>query len=171
LKLRVLSRNRNWLRRTVLFVAITALLMVWPPLWAAEKKPVKPTPKDKCPVCGMFVYKYSDFLAQIVFKDGTVAFFDGSKDMFKYYINIQKYRPKGSIAEIDSIYVTDYYSLSPIDGTTAVYVIGSDVYGPMGKELVPFMKDSEAGEFMKDHKGRSLLRFQEITGSILKGLD
>jgi copper chaperone NosL len=119
----------------------------------------------------MFVYKYPDFVAQIVFKDGSVAFFDGAKDMFKYYFDMQKFDPKRKKTDIDLVYVTDYYSLASVDGTKAFYVVGSDVYGPMGKELVPFEKDSEAKGFLKDHKGKSLLKFQDVTPSIAKGLD
>jgi copper chaperone NosL len=43
---------------------------------AGDRQPLKPSPRDKCPVCGMFVAKYPDFLAQIVFKDGSALFFD-----------------------------------------------------------------------------------------------
>jgi nitrous oxide reductase accessory protein NosL len=67
--------------------------------------------------------------------------------------------------------VTDYYSLNLIDGTKAVYIAGSDVFGPMGRELIPFEKDLEAKGFLKDHRGKSLLRFQDVTHSIVKGLD
>jgi copper chaperone NosL len=172
LKRNASSRIRKKFVRTILPVAAILMLLVSGlSLYASENKPSKPTPKDKCPVCGMFVYKYPDFLAQIVFKDGTVAFFDGAKDMFRYYTNLPKYRPKGSMGEIDSIYVTDYYSLTAIEGTRAYYVMGSDVYGPMGKELIPFMKESEAKEFMKDHKGKNLLRSQDVNTSILKSLE
>jgi len=60
-------------------------------LHGGERKPVKPTQKDKCPVLWMFVAKYPDFLSEIIFKDGSYAVFDGTKDMFKYYLNIKKY--------------------------------------------------------------------------------
>jgi nitrous oxide reductase accessory protein NosL len=66
--------------------------------------------------------------------------------------------------------VKDYYSLEVIDGRTAFYVEGSDVYGPMGRELVPFGREKDARQFMKDHKGKSLFRFGEITTEILAGL-
>jgi copper chaperone NosL len=139
-------------------------------LAAAEKKPT-PSSKDKCPVCGMFVAKYPDFLAQIIFKDGTAFFFDGPKDMFKFYFNLQRYSPKKKVEDIGTLYVTDYYSLLPIDGFTALYVIGSDVYGPMGRELIPFGKNHEALEFKRDHKGKEILNFQGITPAVVKGLD
>jgi nitrous oxide reductase accessory protein NosL len=136
-----------------------------------ERKPVKPTPKDKCPVCGMFVAKYPDFLAEILFKDGSYAVFDGTKDMFKYYLNLKKYNASKGLEDIDSIYVTDYYNLALINGYQAFYVMGSDIYGPMGRELIPLEKEAEAKEFMKDHKGQSILRFREITREMIKGLD
>jgi copper chaperone NosL len=140
-------------------------------IYGGERKPVKPSPKDKCPVCGMFVAKYPDFLAQIIFKDGSALFFDGAKDMFKCYLNLKKYAPSKSPSDIDSVFVTDYYSLTPIDGFKAVYVIGSDIYGPMGRELIPFEKEADAAEFMKDHKGQSRLKFADVTVDILKNLD
>ncbi len=172
MKDRAASKDRKNIQQALFLTALVLMfLLAGSPLWAGDKKPEKPTTKDKCPVCGMFVHKYPDFLAQIVFKDGSVAFFDGCKDMFKYYTNLKKYRPKGSLADIDSIFVTDYYSLSTVDGTKASYVLGSDVYGPMGKELIPFMKEPEAKEFMKDHKGKDLLRFQQISASVLKSLE
>jgi copper chaperone NosL len=140
-------------------------------LAAGDVKSLKPSSRDKCPVCGMFVAKYPDWLAQISFKDGTTFFFDGPKDMLKFYFNLNRYSPKHKADDIGSAYVTDYYSLLPIDGFSALYVIGSDVYGPMGRELIPFGKSQEATEFMRDHKGREILKFQNITPPIVKGLD
>ena len=152
---------------------LTAILFLAVPIvmYGGDKKPLTPTAKDKCPVCGMFVHKYPDFIAQIHFNDDIMAFFDGNKDMFKYYFNLNKYAPGRKVEEIASIYVMDYYSLSHIDGTKAYYIIGSDIYGPMGKELISFGKESEAKEFMKDHKGKSLLQFKDITPAILKELE
>ena len=140
-------------------------------VWAVERKPVKPAARDKCPVCGMFVAKYPDFVAQVIFQDGSYAVFDGVKDMFKYYLNLQKYAPGKRLEDIASIYVTDYYSLEPVDGFTAWYVAGSDVFGPMGRELIPFSKESDAGGFMKDHLGQSLLRFRDVHAGLIRGLD
>ena len=78
-------------------------------LCAQEVQPAKIGPGDKCPVCGMFVAKYPDFVDQIIFKDGTHAFFDGVKDMMKYYFDLPKYNPKKTKADIAAILVTDYY--------------------------------------------------------------
>ncbi len=154
----------------LLALSLTLTLLLSPSR-GGERKPVKPTQKDKCPVCGMFAAKYPDFLAEILFKDGSYAVFDGTKDMFKYYFNLKKYNPRKRLEDIDSIYVTDYYSLALIDGYQAFYVMGSNVYGPMGKELIPLLKEADANEFMKDHKGKVLLEFKGVTADVVKQLD
>jgi len=139
--------------------------------WAGERKPVEPLQKDKCPVCGMFVAKYPDWVAEIVFKDGSYAVFDGAKDLFKYYLDLKKYNPGKQTTDIDSIFLKDYYSVNFVDGFEAYYVSGSDTYGPMGRELIPFEKEAETQDFMKDHKGQAILRFKDVTGDIIKSLD
>jgi len=155
-------------RKVFLF---TMLLLSASPLWAAEQAPVKPGAGDKCPVCGMFVAKYQDWIAEIVFSDGSVVFFDGVKDMLKYYFNLKKYNPSKTQAGIRSIFVMDYYAVEFIDGRKAFYVSGSDAYGPMGKELIPFEREAQAQEFLKDHKGKAVLRFDRIDAEVIKGLD
>jgi len=142
-----------------------------PVLLAGESAPVKPGPKDKCPVCGMFVAKYPDWVGALALRDGSAVFFDGVKDMMKYYFNLAKYAPGRTTADIQAVHVTDYYRLEPIDGRTAFYVLGSDVYGPMGKELIPFEKEAGAQEFMKDHKGKEVLPFERIDPALVKSLD
>ncbi len=119
----------------------------------------------------MFVVKYPDFVGQILFKDGTHVFFDGVKDMMKYYFDLPKYNPAKNKEDIAAILVTDYYNLKLIDGFQAFYVSGSDVYGPMGKELIPFKDAPAAKEFKVDHKGESILAFKEITPELIKTLD
>lgn len=138
---------------------------------APAKGPKKPAAADKCPVCGMFVAKFPDFAAQIQYSDGSTVFFDGAKDLFKYLQKPAEYRKVKQGANMTGLFVTDYYSLVPVDGVSAWYVSGSDVYGPMGHELVPFAREKDAREFMKDHKGKRLLRFREVTSQVVKDLD
>jgi copper chaperone NosL len=150
---------------------LIVLIAAASPAWGADQKFVKPSPKDKCPVCGMFVAKYPDFIAQVIFRDGAVFHFDGVKDLMKFHFRLDRYSPGHKEADIAAIWVTDYYSLELIDGPQAWYVVGSDVYGPMGKELIPFSKESDARGFMKDHKGKSLLRFKDVSVELIRGLD
>ncbi len=156
-------------RRAALAIAILGLVFLCPP--DASPQATKPTSKDKCPVCGMFVAEYPAFLAEIAFKDGFRAYFDGPKDMFRYYFEPEKYHPGRKAADIAALYVTDYYSLEMIDARQAFYIPGSDVMGPMGNELVPVGREPQAKTFLEDHKGRSLLKFSEITLEIVNNLD
>lgn len=159
------------MQRLSLMIVMVALVGLTTVVFAADMKPRKPGPGDKCPVCGMFVSKYSDFAAQIQFRDGTVAFFDGPKDLFAYYQGLSRYNPKEKQSDVAAVFVTSYYNLTPIDGFSAWYVAGSDVYGPMGRELIPFAKESEAREFSRDHNGKAVLRFRVITPAVVEGLN
>jgi nitrous oxide reductase accessory protein NosL len=130
-----------------------------------------PGKKEKCPVCGMFVAKYTDWVVSLTFRDSSSVFFDGPKDMFSYYLNMKKYSPSRKAADVVSITVKDYYDLKPVDGRKAFYVVGSDVYGPMGKEIIPFRKEADAREFLKDHKGKKIVGFGSVTPEMLKTLE
>jgi len=149
----------------VLFITGASLAL------AGDLKPHKVGPKDKCPVCGMFVTKYPDFAAQIQFRDGLTVHFDGAKDMFKYYLNLSRYAPGKKPDDINAVFVTNYYDLALTNALPAYYVLESDVYGPMGRELIPFTKESEAHDFMKDHRGKSIIRFRDVTPVVLKPLN
>jgi nitrous oxide reductase accessory protein NosL len=119
----------------------------------------------------MFVYKYPDWVGQIAFKDGSAVFFDGAKDLFKYYFNLKKYNPKMTTGDIEAIWVTEYYELAPLEAKAAYFVVGSNVFGPMGKELIPFKSAEAAREFIKDHAGSAALRFDQVTPAVLSKLD
>ncbi len=108
---------------------------------------------EKCPICGMFVYKYPKWAAQIFYGDKHYSF-DGVKDLMKYYFDNKD--------GITKILVTDYYSQKAIDATKAYFVLGSDMYGPMGNELIPFIDESDAKTFYMDHRGEQTIKFENI---------
>lgn len=137
---------------------------------AAETPVMKPSKTDKCPVCGMFVYKYPDWTCRVEFKDGSLRWFDGPKDMFKYLLNPAKYEPGKKAGDVYAIQVTEYYGMALTDAKSAWFVAGSDVLGPMGHELIPFKTEAEAREFMKDHKGKAILKFNEVTEKTLNAM-
>ncbi len=126
---------------------------------------IKISKQDKCPVCGMFVYKYPKWVAQIVYRDKNRLSFDGVKDMMKFYFNRTKYGKYETFTRenISQILVIDYYTQEVIDARDAYFVIGSDVKGPMGDELIPFKDESSAKSFLKDHNGKKIVRFSEIS--------
>ena len=132
---------------------------------AAE--PRMPEKKDRCPVCGMFVAPYPDWIATIVFKDDSQVYFDGCKDLFRYYFGLPEGQSKGTRSEIAEIYVTEYYSTQLVPAGEVFFVLGSDVYGPMGKELIPVANKELAKTFMRDHSGTQILQFKKITHEVL----
>ncbi|MGE4317860.1 MAG: nitrous oxide reductase accessory protein NosL [Deferribacterales bacterium] len=127
-------------------------------------------PEDaRCPVCAMFVAKYPRWAAQMTYtmkNEKKDAYFDGVKDMMKFYFEPAKWGYKGIKPE--KMMVSDYYSQKAIDAKEAYYVAGSDIYGPMGEELIPFGSEDNAKVFMKDHNGKKIYRFQEISSKLLK---
>jgi nitrous oxide reductase accessory protein NosL len=131
----------------------------------------KPGERDVCPVCGMFVAKYPYWIASIRFRDGHIEHFDGAKDLWKYLLDLPRWARGRRAEEIETIGVTSYYENERIAARPAWYVIGSDVYGPMGHELVPHASEADAREFLADHKGRRILRSDAITLPLLAGLD
>jgi nitrous oxide reductase accessory protein NosL len=138
---------------------------------AADVEAVAAGPRDKCPVCGMFVAKYPEWLAAVRFADGTYAVFDGTKDLFKFLADPARYAPQRTTAEVRAILVTDYYAVRQVDARAAFYVLGSDVLGPMGHELVPFAAEKDAREFLADHHGRRLVRFADVGPAVLRELE
>ncbi|HJV36183.1 nitrous oxide reductase accessory protein NosL [Geomonas sp.] len=129
-----------------------------------------PAKEVKCPVCGMFVARYPDWTATLVYRDGTRRYFDGPKDLFTYYHNTGRYDPSRQRTEVAGIAVKDYYSLAPVDARQAFFVTGSDVRGPMGSELIPFAGKADAEAFRLDHHGKRVLRFSEVTAPLVKSL-
>lgn len=127
------------------------------------------SPDSRCSVCGMFVAKYRNWITQILHTDNSLQFFDGVKDMMVYYFNPTQYGAH-SQEMIKEIWVKDYYDLKWMDGRSAYYVIGSDIYGPMGKEFIPFSSREAAESFLKDHKGEKILTFKEITNDLVQAM-
>ena len=145
-----------------LFNIICVLIL----LFGCEKK-TEITPKEKetktvkeehrCANCGMYTHLHPNWEQKIISADKGTMWFDGARCMFKILLDSTS-APK----QIEEIQVKDYYSLQYIDGMKAFYVIGSDVLGPMGNELIPFRTKSAAEEFLKDHKGEKIVLFDEV---------
>ena len=154
-------------------LVILSFLTLWAAFAAAQEGVVVPKPgaKDLCPVCGMLVSKYPNWVAVVRYRDGHAHFFDGAKDMFKYLHDYAKYAPGHRKEEIAGIHVTEFYGLSKMDAHKAFYVIGSDVLGPMGHEFVPLETRADAEEFLKDHKGSRILNFEQVTPEIVDKVD
>jgi len=120
------------------------------------------TKKDKCQVCGMYMHHYPTWVSRINYPKSETYNFDGTKCMFKFYFNNKK--------GITDILVQDYYTLRTLNARDAYFVVGSDVYGPMGHELIPFVDKKSATTFSLEHKGKKVYTFDEITEYMVRSL-
>lgn len=150
---------------------LVMVMAFWASVALAQNVPPKPGPKDLCPVCGMLVAKYPNWIAVVTWKDGHAHYFDGAKDMFKFLHELPKFAPAHRQEDIAGIFVTDFYNLEKINARKALFVIGSDVLGPMGHEFVPLANKLDADDFLKDHKGKRVLSFSQVTPELAAGLD
>jgi nitrous oxide reductase accessory protein NosL len=91
--------------------------------------------------------------------------------MFKFWFDPPKYAAGHSREMIAAVWVTDYYGLQKIDARQAWYVVGSDVLGPMGHEFVPLASKTDADDFVKEHSGKRVLTFEQVTKDVPVRLD
>ena len=159
------------MKRIVLCIMLVCIFSAVSAGFSADKGTLSVPAKTKCPVCGMFVSKYPDWTATARFKDGSTHYFDGPKDLLSYFLDPVGFTPGKRQADITTLNVKEYYSLEMIDPKSAFFVVGSDVYGPMGSELIPFKTEKDAASFKADHKGKRIIRFNEITKQLIKTLN
>ena len=132
---------------------------------------------QKCPVCGMVIggkdaqgvtVTYKDGrvvgfggVAAAGFKDGHVVGFEGARCLFIYNSVPEKYDV--NVANIAHQYVTDFVSKKMIELPKAFLVLGSNVKGPMGYELIPFTSRDEAAKFASENDGKWIVQLHEVT--------
>ncbi|NCO51684.1 MAG: nitrous oxide reductase accessory protein NosL [Deltaproteobacteria bacterium] len=137
--------------------------------FALAAEPRLPETDDRCPVCGMFVKPFEQWIATLRFVDGQQLFFDGPKDLLRYYFAL----PATSVAKkpardgVKDLWVTDYYTSRLLPVAEVWFISGSDVYGPMGPELVPVAGKKTAESFASDHGGKKISAFADLTSADL----
>ncbi len=89
----------------------------------------------------------------------------------KFLFDPGAYKVEKPQSGFQKILVTDYYSLRALPAEKTFFVIGSNIYGPMGNELIPFATHKEAQAFKFDHAGKEILKFSEITPKVVDHLD
>lgn len=73
-------------------------------------------------------------------------------------------------ADLEEAWVLDYYEGERLPAERAHFVIGSDVLGPMGDDLVPMPDAIKADLFVRDHGGR-VVTTRQINEALLRSLD
>jgi nitrous oxide reductase accessory protein NosL len=132
--------------------------------------------QSRCPVCGMTVggelrsgvtYGYKDSnlvgfagVAAAVFKDGKAVAFEGARCLFIY--NTIPKRFGIDVENIGHRYVTDFKSGKLVDVNDTYLVMGSDVKGPMGFDLIPFLDKKEADKFSQERHGKQVVQLGTV---------
>jgi nitrous oxide reductase accessory protein NosL len=162
--------NRSLLRARFFTALLLALVCsLTPPALAASaavSAPPRPGAADRCPVCGMFVRDNPQWVAAAVWRDGTFFYFDGATDLFRLLLHPERYRKDARRGDIAGAFVTEYAATTFVPAREVLYVYGSDVLGPMGPDLVPIRGAEKAAAFLREHAGRRVLRFDEITDAL-----
>lgn len=119
-------------------------------------------PTNRCANCGMNVAGDSGFTTGATTSAGEIVVFDSPKCLFRWLT-----RPAGAGAT--AAWVTEYFTRARTPVDDAFYVLGSDITGPMGRDLVPVAPRERADHFAAAHGGRVISR-AEITAEVVEGL-
>lgn len=165
------ARNLPHTPKLILFVAVSLLIAMVSTSQSSQdaSAPMEIAADISCSKCGMFPAKYPQWQTQIVFNDGQMAPFDGCKCMFGFLFNMSEYDKEHTPADIGAVWVREFNSGDWIDARKALYVMGSDEMGPMGKELIPFADTGAAEAFQEKHGGQIAL-YDAISMETLKPL-
>ena len=136
---------------------------------AAVEQPRVIPENVSCGKCGMYPAKYPRWQSEIIFKDGSMTPFDGCKCMFNFLFAMGEYDKMHSSDDVTVAWVKDFNSGSWINAEDAYYVVGSNMMGPMGKELIPFADQDAAVKFHQE-QGGDMMKYAEISPDILKSL-
>jgi nitrous oxide reductase accessory protein NosL len=181
----MLARQRNALFRILGMPIIASALFLFTPVLSAADILRLPNGSEvdlaaKCPVCGMAVGgtdrqgasvtfkdgRVAGFhgVAAAVFKDGRVVGFEGARCLFIYNSVPQNYNV--DVKNISRQFVTDFTSKKIIDLSKAFLVLGSNVKGPMGYDLIPFSSKEETAKFAAENDGKWIVQLHEVGRNI-----
>jgi len=114
----------------------------------------------RCATCGMIVAEDSGWRAGGEV-DGEAVVFDAPKCLFRHQ------HERGAVS---APWVIEYYSQERRDAEGLLYVIGSDLESPMGRDLVPVEGREAAERLVEDHHGEAILGFDEVSEAIVTAL-
>ena len=114
------------------------------------------TASVRCGTCGMVVEPNDGWRA------GTAdESFDSPKCLFRRVL-------RGGDAR--GAWVIEYYSQERREATEMLYVTGSDLESPMGRDLVPVDGRDAAERLRIDHLGEQMLAWDEVEATLIDDL-
>lgn len=152
-------------------ICIVAPATPFDPNWGISLLAPRKIPNDaRCPVCGMYPARTSEWAAQVIFKNGDTHFFDSPLTLFIYLLDPSKYSRGRNASEIAVSYVTDTSQGQWIKTSEAFFVSGSQVMGPMRAGNFPaFSRIEDAQDFAKKRSG-TVMKADQIKSQSLHNL-
>ncbi|MGD9899242.1 MAG: nitrous oxide reductase accessory protein NosL [Calditrichaceae bacterium] len=158
------------MRNILIFVAGIILMVTAcskkeePKIQSLSKEAVAET--HHCANCGMITNEYPVWEKTMVSADHGTEYFDSAKCMFMVILDSAK-----APGQISEIITKDFITSNELDARDAYYVMGSDVMGPMGKDLVSFGSRNAAQTFVSEHGGDEVLEFSDINMAVIQKLN
>lgn len=128
---------------------------------SAKEVPVAIEKTDTCVYCGMPIRDLR-FACEVIYRDGRVIKTDEIGEMFA---NLPELANDPKVA---AVFVHDYYTGEWIDGKKAYYVLGGEVFTPMGYGIAAFKTIEGAEKFAREREGKEILSFVEMTEKELR---
>lgn len=114
--------------------------------------------EERCKNCGMKIDPASAWNADLVGMDGQPVRFDTPRCAFTYW--------RAGKMQAKQLRAQDYYDRQWRDGADLRFVVGGDVLGPMGPDLVP-VDAKRASKFIQDHSADKAYATAEVTTDVL----
>jgi len=125
-----------------------------------ERGQMRPSSEDRCPVCAMVPTEHAAFVSAIEVRDGRTFYFCGTGCMLRSWLHPEEHLGVGR-DELARAIVKEYFAGAHLNATEVVFVVGSDIIGPMGPALVP-VRPQEVETFRQRHGGRDTFRIGEL---------
>jgi copper chaperone NosL len=116
----------------------------------------------RCKHCGMKIDSASAWRADLVAADGATTSFDTPRCALTSW--------RSGKSQAASLRVQEYYERRWRNAEELRFVIGGDVLGPMGPDLVP-VEPAHAMKFIQDHSADKALRLDELTADVLANVN
>lgn len=117
--------------------------------------------EERCKNCGMKIDPTSAWNADLIGMDGKSVRFDTPRCAFTYW--------RGGKMQAKDIRAQDYYERAWKGSAELKFVLGGDVLGPMGPDLVP-VEAQRAGKFIQDHSADKAVSAADVTIALLNDI-
>lgn len=143
------------------FLALSCTAIAWVGCTGASDEAAAQTSSARCAGCGMRVTRGDAFSSGATQADGHEVMFDSPKCMFRWL---------GQHPDARDPWCTEHLSRAQRPARELSFVMGTDIDGPMGRDLVPVDTRAHAEELMRSHRGTQILTFAEVTQPIVDQL-